>query len=282
MTIKEQLNRAIYKLKDAQIDQPVQKARILMQHTLKKPRTYLVIYDQKQLTKEQQETYMANINKLIAGTPLQHITKTQEFMKLEFMVNENVLIPRPDTEILTEEVISIAKRLTRPRILDLCTGSGAIAVSIATYAPNAEVYASDISAEALKVANQNAQNNNVESKIQFFQSDLFQAIPKMKFDIIATNPPYIKRDDIKTLNKDVQNEPQIALDGGIDGYDFYRKILNTAYDYLKYNGYLCMEIGFDQKEFVTDIINYENKYNHTYSKKDLYGHDRIIVTRVGD
>ncbi len=203
-------------------------------------------------------------------------------MKMNFFVNEDVLIPRPDTEILVEEVIEITKRLTRPKILDLCTGSGAIAISIAKYAENAVLFASDISKNAIEVAKKNAKANNVEDKIEFIESNLFEKIPQTKFDIIVTNPPYIKRSEISKLDIDVQNEPNTALDGGIDGLDFYRKIANKAYDYLKYNGYLCMEIGYDQKEFVLDILNYENRYSNTYSKKDLYGNDRIIVTRVGD
>lgn len=282
MKLKELLNRAVYKLKSANIEQPILKARILMQYTLNKPREYLIIYDQKELTKAQEQTYMQNVEKLIAGIPLQHITHSQEFMKLNFFVNEDVLIPRPDTEVLVEEVLSITKRLTRPNILDLCTGSGAIAISIAKYAQNAVLYASDISKKALNVAKENAKSNNVEDRIKFIESDLFTSIPKMKFDIIVTNPPYIRTGDIKYLQKEVQNEPKIALDGGIDGYDFYRKISSQAYEYLKYNGYLCMEIGYDQKEFIMDILEYEKRYSKTYSKKDLYDNDRIIVTRVGD
>ena len=282
LKIKELLNRAVYKLKDAKIEQPILKARILMQYTLKKPREYLIVYDDKELSKKQEERFMQNIERLIAGTPLQHITQSQEFMKMNFFVNEDVLIPRADTEVLVEEVIEITKRLTRPKILDLCTGSGAIAVSIAKYAKNALVYASDISKNAIEVAKKNARTNNVENRIEFIKSDLFEDIPKMKFDIIVSNPPYIRKSEIKGLQKEVQMEPQIALDGGIDGLDFYRKISNKAYDYLKYNGYLCMEIGYDQKDMVLDILKYENRYSGTYSKKDLYGNDRIIVTRVGD
>lgn len=203
-------------------------------------------------------------------------------MKMNFFVNEDVLIPRPDTEVLVEEVIEITKRLTRPKVLDLCTGSGAIAISIAKYAKNAIVYASDISKNALEVARKNAKINSTEDKIEFIESDLFENIPKMKFDIIVSNPPYIKKDEISKLEKEVQKEPNIALDGGVDGLNFYRKIANKAYDYLKYNGYLCMEIGYNQKESVIDILNYENRYSGTYSKKDLYGNDRIIVTREGD
>lgn len=282
MKIKELLNRAVYKIKDAKIDQPVLKARILMQYTLNKPREYLIIYDNKEVSRKIEEMYMHNVERLIKGTPLQHITQSQEFMKMNFFVNEEVLIPRPDTEILVEEVIEITKRLTRPKILDLCTGSGAIAISIAKYAPNTLLYASDISKNAIEIAKKNAKENKVYDRIEFIESDLFNNIPKEKFDIIVTNPPYIKKDEIKKLQIEVRNEPKIALDGGIDGLDFYRKIASKAYDYLKYNGYLCMEIGYDQKDDVIDILEYENRYSDTYCKKDLYENDRIIVTRVGD
>lgn len=282
MTIKELLNKAIYKLKDAKIEQPILKARLLMQYTINKPREYLVVYDNKQVSKIDEKMYIQNIERLIAGTPLQHITHSQEFMKMNFFVNEDVLIPRPDTEILVEEVLDIIKRLTRPKVLDLCTGSGAIAISLAKYAKNAILYASDISQNAIEVAKRNAKANNVADRIEFIESDLFENIQQMKFDIIVTNPPYIRKDEISKLEIEVQKEPNIALDGGIDGLNFYRKIANKAYDYLKYNGYLCMEIGYDQKDFVLDILNYEKRYSDTYSKKDLYGNDRIIVTRVGD
>lgn len=144
-------------------------------------------------------------------------------MKLSFYVNENVLIPRQDTEVLVEEVISIAKRINAKKILDLCTGSGSIAVSIAKYIENSQITAVDISKEALMVAKKNAKNNNVENQITFVKSDLFNKLGKEKYDIIVSNPPYIKKDVIKKLSKDVQNEPIIALDGGKDGLVFYKK-----------------------------------------------------------
>ena len=128
----------------------------------------------------------------------------------------------------------------------------------------------------------NAKKNEVEDRIVFLKSDLFEKIPKEKYDMIVSNPPYIKKDIIKTLDKEVQKEPQIALDGGYDGLDFYRKIVNQSYEFLKYNGYLCLEIGYDQKKDVIGLVEKEDKYVDTYCKKDLYGNDRIIVTKIGD
>ena len=242
---------------------------------------HLIVYDNEQITKKQQWEYFVNIDKLSKGVPLQHITHLQEFMKMDFYVNENVLIPRPDTEILVEEVIKIASNFKNPKILDLCTGSGAIGISIAKYVKNAKVYATDISEKALEIAKLNAKNIGVEEKIEFIKSDLFNNIGKIKFDIIVSNPPYIKNGDICYLSEEVQKEPKLALEGGIDGLEFYRKITKQAIDYLKLGSYLCFEIGYDQKIDVIEIIENENKYIDTYSKKDLYGNDRIIITRVG-
>ena len=212
---------------------------------------------------------------------MQHITHQQEFMKLMFYVDENVLIPRPDTEILVEEVIKLAKSINAKKILDLCTGSGAIAVSLAKYIEGSQITATDISRKALSIAKLNATNNDVEDRITFVSSDLFQNISEEKYDIIVSNPPYIKRKVIKTLDEEVKREPIIALDGGNDGLDFYKKIIGNAYQYLKYKGYLCLEIGYDQKDEVIDLINKEEKYIDTYSKKDLFDNDRIVITKLG-
>ena len=144
----------------------------------------------------------------------------------------------------------------------------------------AEITAVDISEEALRIAKLNAVNNNVEDKITFVKSDLFENIVKEKYDIIVSNPPYIKKDFMKKLDKEVQQEPYIALDGGEDGLDFYKKIINESYQYLKCNGYLCLEIGFDQKFDVIELIENAEKFEGTYSKKDLFDNDRIIITRM--
>lgn len=280
MLIKEAMRKGMISLKTNNIQEPNLKSRLLMQYILNKPRQYLLIHDNEELTNKQEKAYLENIEKMIKGVPLQHITHSQEFMKMNFYVNENVLIPRPDTEILVEEVINIAKKTNAKKILDLCTGSGAIAISLAKYIENSQITAVDISEEALRIAKLNAINNNVEDKITFVKSDLFENIVKEKYDIIVSNPPYIKKDFMKKLDKEVQQEPYIALDGGYDGLDFYRKIISEGYQYLKFKGYLCMEIGYDQKQEVFDIIKSQEKYSNTYSKIDLGGNDRIVVTTV--
>lgn len=281
MQIKEVVRKGMIKLKTNNIEEPNLKSRLLMQYILNKPREYLLVHDDKQLTLRQEVNYFKAIKKLLDGEPLQHITHRQEFMKLMFYVDENVLIPRPDTEILVEEVIKIAKKISAKKILDLCTGSGAIAVSLAKYIEGSQITATDISRKALSIAKLNAVNNNVEDKITFVSSDLFQNIPEEKYDIIVSNPPYIKRNVIQKLDKEVRKEPIIALDGGDDGLKFYKKIIDNAYEYLKYKGYLCFEIGYDQKDEVTKLIENEGKYIDTYSKKDLYDNDRIVITKLG-
>lgn len=280
MLIKEAIRKGMISLKTNNIQEPNLKSRLLMQYILNKPRQYMLIHDNEELTNKQEKAYLENIEKMIKGVPLQHITHSQEFMKMNFYVNENVLIPRPDTEILVEEVINIDKKTNAKKILDLCTGSGAIAISLAKYIENSQITAVDISEEALRIAKLNAVNNNVEDKITFVKSDLFENIVKEKYDIIVSNPPYIKKDFMKKLDKEVQQEPYIALDGGYDGLDFYRKIISEGYQYLKFKGYLCMEIGYDQKQEVFDIIKSQEKYSNTYSKIDLGGNDRIVVTTV--
>ena len=280
MTINEAIKKGMIELKNSNIESPKLKSRLLMQYVLKQTRQYIIVNDLNQISKEDEERYFVGISKLRAGVPLEHITHQREFMKLNFYINENVLIPRQDTEILVEEVINIAKRIKNPKILDLCTGSGAIAVSLAKYLPESEITATDISNKALEIAKKNAKINEVENRITFISSDLFTNIPEEKYDIIVSNPPYIKRNVIETLDEQVRKEPYMALDGGLDGLDFYRKIIKNSYEYLKYHGFLCLEIGFDQKIDVIELIENEEKFENTYSKKDLFDNDRIIITQL--
>lgn len=280
MTLKELLEKGSLELKINNINEPKIKARLLMQYILNKPREYLLVHDDEVIKKNDEEKYLANLKKIIKGIPLQHITHSQEFMKMNFYVDENVLIPRQDTECLVEETIKIAKKVNAKKFLDLCTGSGIIAVSIAKYIKDSNVTALDISANALEIAKLNSKKNGVEDRITFVKSNLFESLGKEKYDIIVSNPPYIKKDILKTLDKDVQNEPHIALDGGYDGLDFYRKIIGHAYEYLKYNGYLCLEIGYDQKEDIISLLEEDGKYTNITCIKDLYDNDRVIVAKL--
>ena len=278
MTIKQAITKGMIMLKSNNVESPKLKARLLLQYVLDKPRQYIIVYDNKEIDKQQQWQYFVNIEKLTKGIPLQHITHRQEFMKMDFFVDENVLIPRPDTEILVEEVIKIAQKYNSPRILDLCTGSGAIAISLKKFVPNADITAVDISEKALEIAQKNAEK--LEAKINFVKSDLFDKLDNKKFDIIVSNPTYIRKDEIKKLSEEVQKEPKIALDGGEDGLDFYRIITEQAINYLKTGSFLCFEIGYNQKNDVIKIIEDKQNYKNTYCKKDLYGNDRIIITQV--
>lgn len=280
MTIMEAIRKGMIELKNANIESPNLKSRLLMQFTLNKSRQFVIVNDMKELNLSEKKKYFNSISKMRKGIPLEHITHQKEFMKLNFFVDENVLIPRQDTEILVEEVIKIAQKINAKKILDLCTGSGAIAVSLAKYLSKCDITAIDISDNALKIAKKNAINNQVENQITFISSDMFTNLNNEKFDIIVSNPPYVKRSVIKNLDEQVQNEPYIALDGGEDGLYFYKKILKEAYQYLKYGAYLCLEIGFDQKIDVIELIENEEKFENTYSKKDLYGNDRIVVTQL--
>lgn len=281
MTIKELLNQGIIMLKNEDIDGPKNKARAILQHTLKKSKEYTIIYDKNEVTKEERDNYVKNIKRLISGEPLQYITGVQEFMKLNFIVNKDVLIPQPDTEILVEEVIKIASKMENPIILDLCTGSGAIAVSLAKNIPNAKIIATDISKKALEIAKYNAKLNGVLNSIDFIESNLFNKIKNIKFDVIVSNPPYIATNEIQKLPKDVRQEPVIALDGGKDGLDFYRKIYDKGNEFLNRQGYICVEIGYNQREAVKRIIEKKQRYVETYCIKDLCENDRVIVTQIG-
>ena len=276
LNIEEIQKYCINKLKENKIEDCNLKAKLLICKTINKPKEYLIIHNNEELDEAKILEIKNNINKIINGSPIQYITGNQEFMGLDFFVNESVLIPQPDTEILVEEVINLAKNMKSLKILDLCTGSGAIAISLKKFIQNANIIGSDISKDALEVAQINAKNNEVE--IEFIESDLFENIDK-KFNIIVSNPPYIKTEVIKDLSLEVQNEPHIALDGGQDGLDFYKEIINNAYGFLEKEGYLALEIGYDQKQEVIELIANCNKYKEIYSKKDFAGNDRIIVCK---
>ena len=224
---------------------------------------------------------MKKFGRLVNGEPIQYITNMQEFMKLKFYVDNRVLIPQPDTEILVENVISIVENTQKNcqkeiEILDLCTGSGIIGICLKKNLQNVKVYVSDISEDALDVAKKNSIQNNVE--ISFIKSDLFDEINE-KFDRIVSNPPYIESSTLEGLSMEVKNEPKIALDGGKDGLDFYRKIIKEAPNFLNKSGYLSLEIGYNQKDAVEKLLK-TYKYKDIQIKKDLSNIDRVIISEI--
>ena len=253
--------------------------KILLKYLLNANDSYLIINSDKELEVSIEEKFKEGIEFLKSGMPLQYITNHQEFMGLNFYVDSNVLIPQPDTEILVEEVLEILKiNIEKKSVLDLCTGSGAIGISISKYS-DVFVTMSDISKNALEIAKKNAKSNEVIDRCNFVLSDMFENIDE-EFDIIVSNPPYIKTEVINTLDTEVQNEPHLALDGGEDGLNFYRIIAENAYKYLNKGGVLSLEIGYDQKEEIISLLEEVGKYSDIYCKKDLGSNDRIIVCKL--
>ena len=251
-------------------------SRILAEYILNFNRQEIIANFDKEVKEEQRVRYYLALIEIIQGMPIQYITNKQEFMKLDFYVDENVLIPQPDTEILVEKAIEETKKIENVEILDMCTGSGCIGISIAKNIENAKVTLVDISKNAIEIAKKNALQNKVESQLTFIQSNMFEKVEK-KFDIIVSNPPYIKTDVIQKLDKQVQNEPHIALDGGKDGLKFYKIIIEEAKKYLKENGKLILEIGYDQKEEVENLIKQSGQYKKIEVIKDLSQNDRVII-----
>jgi release factor glutamine methyltransferase len=215
-----------------------------------------------------------------AGESLYYILGKAEFMGLEFRVTADCLVPRPETELLVETIVSAAASSARPappHILDIGTGSGCIAITLARSLPQAAVTATDISSAALHVARDNARRLGVQERINFVCADLFPAESAAPYDYIVSNPPYIRRDDIDGLSSEVRSEPRIALDGGPDGLDLYRAIISRAHEYLASGGTLAMEVGFDQAEVVARMLADSKKYKVKQVIRDYNSIQRIVV-----
>ena len=280
MLIKDLFNYGKNVLNENNIDDSSIIANILIQYILNMDKTEIIINEKKEVEEQDRVRYYLSLIKIIEGMPVQYIINKQEFYGIDFYVNENVLIPQPDTEILVEEVLELAKNMQdNIKILDICTGSGCIGITLLNKIKNAEVDMSDISKEALEVAKINLENNHKnKEKVKLIESNMFENI-KDKYDIIVSNPPYIETKEIKKLDKQVQKEPLIALDGGEDGLNFYKILISESNKYLNKNGYLCMEIGFDQKEIVVKLLEESKQYKNIYYKKDLSGNDRIVIAQ---
>lgn len=268
-------------LNEAGIDNPRGDADDIFCYITGFKHSEIITRDTEVLSEADAEDYRAAIAKRASGVPLQYITKVQEFMGLLFRVNENVLIPRLDTEVLVDQVIGIIKgfELEVPKVFDLCTGSGAIGITIAHEIPGARVVLSDISEKALEVANDNAEINEVTGQVKFLQGNMFGSLNEDdKFNLIVSNPPYIKSDIVDTLAPEVKDhEPRLALDGGEDGLDAYRVIALDAANHLEEGGILALEIGYDQGEAVALLLERTKYYKPAAIVKDLAGKNRVVI-----
>lgn len=256
-------------------------SELLLSHILSCDRHQLYSSPQKKLDSSIVDKFMALLKRRLAGEPIQYILAYREFMGLRFDLDKSVLIPRWETEILVKHIIDQAQG--RPvKLLDIGTGSGAIAVSLAYYLPQSRLVAIDISQEALDRAEKNAIKHGVSHRIDFKRSDMFAALEADSyqdyFDIIVSNPPYIKSQDIEGLMPEVRDfEPRTALDGGADGLKFYRQIAENASIYLKVGGLVAMEMGHDQASDIKDIFKRTGNYSSGQILKDLAGIDRIAL-----
>lgn len=272
MTYKEAVDLGVQVLTLAKIEEADNDAWLLLSKVCKMNRTSYYMHMGDEVTSEQLNEYEFLIKKRAERVPLQYITGEQEFMGLNFHVNSNVLIPRQDTETLVEEAL----KLVEPgmKILDVCTGSGCIIISILKKCHYVEGMGSDISKQALNVAKENAKLNNVA--VDFERSDLFENISG-KYDMIVSNPPYIRTDVIPTLMPEVcEFEPMEALDGKEDGLFFYRKIIKECRTYLNPNGKILFEIGNDQGKDVSDMLTYAG-FSDVRVVKDLAHNDRVVI-----
>ncbi len=283
VSIREVLRDAVSRIEKIGAQTPLLDAEVLLCTVLSVDRLYLVINGEKKLTEEQFIKYQRYVEKRTVGVPVQYIVGNQEFMGMDFYVEEGVLIPRPDTEILVEAVLEwINEKTDKSRITiiaDIGTGSGAIALSLAKMAEKSKVYAVDISSKALKVAKLNSDTHGLNSVI-FLEGNLLEPLKEaqIELDVLVSNPPYIPKKDITELQVEVAcYEPLLALDGGEDGLYFYRKLVDEGWVLLRNGGIIAFEVGHDQAEGVERLL-FENKhYKNIKRIKDLAGIERVII-----
>lgn len=276
----ELINFATEKLSASGIDSPRLDAEILLAHVLNCRRLNLYVDPKKILSDEQISRYKKIISQREKNFPVAYLVGSREFMGLDFAVSEEVLIPRPDTEILTQAAIDYLNKLDGKKFFaDLGTGSGAIAISILSFVKGATAAATDISSRAIEVAELNAKNLNVAERIKFFRGDLFEPLTGKKFHAVVSNPPYIPTDELPKLQAEVRREPRIALDGGADGLNFYRKIVEGAPKFLLPEGFLALEVGIGQAEEVSRLIAGNGNFFGTEILRDLAGIERVVTAR---
>jgi len=285
MIIREALVLGQKKLNASGIESSNLDVSLLLAHVLNIEQTKLIAIYTDFLSEEKLTLFHKLLERRIEGECIAYILGKKEFWGIEFIVNSAVLVPRPDTEILVEEVLKLLAADNKNqeaenniRVLDLCTGSGAIAIALKSSMPALTIWATDICEKALEVAKKNAEKLLAPNTIQFFQGNLYEALPasnSRQFDIITSNPPYILSGKLKSLPPEVQKEPRLALDGGIDGLDIIRKIIEDAPDYLKPGGKLFLEADPDQMNTISLLLE-KNGYSSIKKYKDLSGLERVI------
>lgn len=280
-TCLEILNQAVEKLRFAGIDRPRTNAELLLGAVLNKNKVDLYLNKDRILTSDEIDKFHQFLNARISNRPVQYIIGKVEFFGLEFKVDERVLIPRPETETLVEVVIEELRNKENPKIIDLGTGSGAIAISLAVSLKSSFIYATDVSKEALDVAKENAIKNKVENQIEFLCGDLFEPLKNKslegQIDCVVSNPPYVSKEELDTLPSEIKDyEPLVALASEKDGLFFHKKILQGSVDFLKKRGLLALETAFGQAEKVAEMTRQSGDYDDIRIIKDLGGIGRVV------
>lgn len=255
-------------------------AEVLLAYLLGRERIYLLASPRALLDEQVIRQYRQLVQRRQAGYPLQYLTGRQEFMSLEFVVDPAVLIPRPETELLVEVAIDLAREMASPVLVDVGTGSGAIALSLAYYLPQAGVVGTEISPAALKIAELNARRLGLSRRVVFLQGDLLDPLAGTSShypDFIVSNPPYIPTSELACLPADVRYEPREAMDGGQDGLAIYRRLIPAAAALLRPGGCLLLEIGWNQGRVVRELVEAVRAFRQVKVKPDLAGHERVVV-----
>jgi release factor glutamine methyltransferase len=276
-TVGSAILQGAQELQKAGVADPRREAGSLMAHLLGRDRTFVIAHADDVITVQRQLAFQSLLKRRAGGEPLQYITGHQEFFKLDFEVTPDVLIPRPETELIVETALELLRREPAPCFADVGTGSGCIAISLVHELPAARAVALDRSPAALAVARRNARRHDVEERVDLIESDLFTSLePAALFDLIVSNPPYVSNDEMKTIQREVSYEPRTALAAGSDGLTMIRRLLREARPFLRAGGYLVFEIGFGQSEAVNLLID-QNVWNAIEIKRDLQNIPRTFV-----
>jgi len=277
MVIGELLDYGIKALANIYKDANIIETYILLADVLKKDKTYILTHKNQIVSVENETLFKEYILSRKNNIPIAYITNKVFFMEFEFYIKEGVLIPRSDSEILIEQLLKLE---SRSKVLDLCCGSGVLGLTYALYFKDSKVDLVDISNKCIEVSTKNIKKYNLGNRVKTIKSDLFSNIKNTKYDLIISNPPYIIEDEIKTLDKDIKNyEPYIALNGGKDGLAFYKKIINSARNFLNDKGVLALEIGYNQKKDVINLLKYA-EYTNIKIFKDYNKNDRVIIANI--